>query len=35
MSSTNPCPFLNKSKDFEWASSVFAKTENTFLKFGK
>ena len=35
MSSTNPCPFLNMSKDFEWVSSVFAKTENTFLKFSK
>lgn len=35
MSSKTRCPFQNKSKDFEWASSVFSKTENMSLKFGK
>lgn len=35
MSSMNPCPFLNKKKDFEKVNSVFAKTENMSLKFGK
>ena len=35
MSSMNPCPFLNKKKDFEWVSFVFAKTDYMSLKFGK
>ena len=35
MMSMTQCPFQNMSKDFKWANSVFSKTENMSLKFGK